>query len=1109
MTTKISEAKFEALKSKLRELFELDKSDLDFGIYRIMAAKNKEITAFLDRHLKATVREVLESRGSDESTKLASEISKAREAAATAGFNPDDSPRVKELEEQYAKLGGGSTEELEADIYNHLLNFFSRYYDEGDFISKRFYKGDTYSIPYGGEEVALHWANKDQYYIKSSEWHKDYRFRVDGKTVQFRLVEATAEAGNNKEPDESKRRYILASATPVLIDEAHQTLTLNFEFRCPAEADEKRIEENEATRIFGGNFDKNSGRAKGDQREGFCADAESRALAQMPVDWSDLLKRISATPAKPKRTVLGKHLDHFTARNTFDYFIHKNLGEFLRRELDGYLKNEVVRIDDLASLEQDRLTRVRSWVVAIRQSANRIIDFLANIENFQRKLWRKKKFVLQSDYCFTLGSLPVKFLDLLLDNTPQLQEWRELFGVEVPVSISIEQLNELQKTHPTLVVDTKYLPVQERFQILQTLQEGGVRYSGLLINSDNFQALSLLQKQLRNQVRCFYIDPPYNTGNDDFVYKDAYQHSSWLSLLRDRVELGLNLLSDAGAAAFHINDIEHWRLRGLCDQLIGDSNYITTVTTQCATASSFKTVNLGPTEVTDHILLYAVDKSAYDYTAQHIERREVDIVHFSRFVVNKSAPPQEWTFAPIKPHVLREMGFEADTTQQQMKLARARYGDDAEVVVAKKCQEFAKLNAGSVFDSKLFQKPSPWLRRHIDESRQVEHVVEVHRDNLPSILLYKGRQIYFLENNFKEVDGKRMLAQSLPNLWTDLDTNNLVYEGDVDFPAGKKPLTLVKRILAMSNGVNADFVLDFFAGSGTLGHAVLDMNSVDGGCRKFCLVEMGRYFASATLPRIKKALYSSEWKKGKASSIRTDQQFFNYLALESYDDALNNLPSPDGRLLEVMDKATRDTLITYSLDLELGPHMLNMDAFKDPWGYKIYAQLAGEEEVSLHRVDMVETFNYLIGLKVQAYGPIERYSAEFVRLPHGDDKDAKGNPLPDDKREGRLRVEGRLRRDAEGPFVYQRLEGEMNDGNATRVLVIWRKLTDDAEKDAAVLEAWMARHRESTKERSDYREYHLIYLNGPITLPQPTQELRTVLPTEQTFKDRMFEDTEV
>jgi adenine-specific DNA-methyltransferase len=280
--------------------------------------------------------------------------------------------------------------------------------------------------------------------------------------------------------------------------------------------------------------------------------------------------------------------------------------------------------------------------------------------------------------------------------------------------------------------------------------------------------------------------------------------------------------------------------------------------------------------------------------------------------------------------------------------------------------------------------------------------------------------------------------------------------------------------------------------------------------RRFILVELGTYFATVLKPRIWKAMFSSKWSGGNSLTYKEGQSgTVKCFSLESYEDSLNNLPSPDGKLFEAMDQSTRDSLITYSLDLELGPHLLNMDSFKDPWGYRIYAQLAGEAEVSLHNVDMVETFNYLIGLKVQTYGPIERYSAEFVRLPHGDDNDAKGNPLPDDKREGRLRVEGRLRRDTEGPYMYQRVEGELNDGNATRLLVIWRKLTDDAEKDAAVLEAWMARHRENTKERSDYREFHLIYLNGPITLPQPTQELRTVLPTEQTFKDRMFEDTEV
>jgi adenine-specific DNA-methyltransferase len=217
--------------------------------------------------------------------------------------------------------------------------------------------------------------------------------------------------------------------------------------------------------------------------------------------------------------------------------------------------------------------------------------------------------------------------------------------------------------------------------------------------------------------------------------------------------------------------------------------------------------------------------------------------------------------------------------------------------------------------------------------------------------------------------------------------------------------------------------------------------------------------------------------------------------LESYDDALNNLPAPTGELLAGADAKTQDALITYSLDLEMGPNLLDLDAFADPWGYSINAQPAGTDEIRPHRVDLVETFNYLIGLKVHAYGPIERYSADFENAPHPEQM-------------GRKKIAGRLRKDRDGPFVLQRVEGELNDANNTRVLVVWRKLTGNAEHDAAVLEAWMNRHREDTKARSEHRDYHVIYINGPVTVPQPTAEIRTVWPIEQAFKDKMFEDIE-
>ncbi len=464
MPTTLTESRFTTLKAKLRELFELDKSDLDFGIYRIMAAKNKEVTDFLDRQLKDVVRETLASHGAGESNQVQTELEKVIANLKTAEMTEDEietNRKVIDLRAKVAAAGGASGAELEADIYNHLLAFFSRYYDEGDFISKRRYKGDTYAIPYAGEEVTLHWANKDQFYIKSGEWHKDYRFRAgteaqrhegtqggQGRTVHFKLVAATQEKDNVKEADSAKRRFILVAENPVEV--AADVLTLKFEFRTPTEDEKKRLAEEKPVRIFGGKFDKESGGTKGDEREQFCADAEVRALAALtsracqeadspaaatpPLrsglvsDWITLISTPAPTASggMPNRTLLGKHLNNFTARNTFDYFIHKDLGGFLSRELDFYIKNEVVRLDDLEALSGDHLLRVQGKVKAIRQLAGRIIAFLASIENFQKKLWLKKKFVLETNWLVTIDRIPPALRDVVASNRTQWEEWESL-----------------------------------------------------------------------------------------------------------------------------------------------------------------------------------------------------------------------------------------------------------------------------------------------------------------------------------------------------------------------------------------------------------------------------------------------------------------------------------------------------------------------------------------------------------------------------------------------------------------------------------------------------------------------------------------------------------
>lgn len=169
------------LTERLQEIFEIDKSDLDFGIYRIMNIRKREVEKFLKEGLPARVQEALAPFATDMSVieKRIGEIEGQLGDSDAIAALPTDIPMVKEyaaLKEQLAK--GADLSGLEADVYSHLLSFFSRYYEEGDFISKRRYKAGVYAIPYEGEEVKLHWANADQYYIKTSENFKDYTFNV-------------------------------------------------------------------------------------------------------------------------------------------------------------------------------------------------------------------------------------------------------------------------------------------------------------------------------------------------------------------------------------------------------------------------------------------------------------------------------------------------------------------------------------------------------------------------------------------------------------------------------------------------------------------------------------------------------------------------------------------------------------------------------------------------------------------------------------------------------------------------------------------------------------------------------------------------------------------
>ena len=220
---------FDKLKAKLAELFQLDQADLDFGIYRIMNARRDEIIQFLDRDLLPQVTEAFSQYTPSDKAEIQKQLDEAIQQGETLGADPDTLPKVKELRTRLADDAVDLTA-LENEVYSRLYDFFNRYYDEGDFLSLRRYKKGVYAIPYEGEEVKLHWANSDQYYIKTTENFRDYAFKTtDGHRVHFKIVEADTEKDNIKAANDNDRRFILHGETPVTEEDGE--LVIRFEYR--------------------------------------------------------------------------------------------------------------------------------------------------------------------------------------------------------------------------------------------------------------------------------------------------------------------------------------------------------------------------------------------------------------------------------------------------------------------------------------------------------------------------------------------------------------------------------------------------------------------------------------------------------------------------------------------------------------------------------------------------------------------------------------------------------------------------------------------------------------------------------------------------------------
>jgi len=1026
----------EKLKRLLTELFQLDQADLDFGIYRIMNQRRDDITRFLDEDLLPQVQDVLGAVNEEERQQLEQEYKQAIEEAKRYGApDPENTDAVREAKTKWEAAQDSSA--LENEVFSDLYNFFRRYYSEGDFISLRRYKEGVYAIPYEGEEVKLYWANHDQYYIKSSENFRDYAFRLpSGKRVHFRLVEANVEKDDRKAPTGNERRFMLDGEEPMVMED--EELVIRFVYHPdPEKRKQDAINEKTIETVLGAEETAGLLFAKADEGLG---------------PWIKELSTPAPTEAKPNRTLLEKHLVQYTARNTFDYFIHKDLGGFLRRELDFYIKNEVMHLDDIESETAPRVEQYLNKVRAIRRIAHKIIDFLAQIENFQKKLWLKKKFVIETNYCITLDRVPEELYPEIAANDAQRDEWVRLFAIDeikgdlASPAYSKPLTVDFLKANPYLVVDTCFFSREFTDRVLAAMNGLNEQLNALLVHSENSQALNLLRRRYQGKVQCIYIDPPYNSTASKIMYKNDYEHSSWLALMAGRLDGIESCLCGDGVLCVTIDDYELHNLLHWLISVFGPERHLATAAIRNnpqgrSTLNGFRICHE-----------YALFFAGGDFTGSVGRLPRTEELEARWDEVDEEGRPFLW-------ENFRKTGTDsqrADRPKQYYPIywngSQFRIPATEWSAVRREWEVMEQPDAGEKAlypnDDTGTQRVWKWGQERVKNNPS--HVM-VKEDADGDIQVYC--------RNYLNTNGR------LPNTWwddpryaagshgTNVLTNMFGSGRAFSFP---KSVFAVEDSLRIGRTECDSTVFDFFAGSGTTGHAVINLNREDNGHRKFILVEMGEYFDTVLLPRIKKVIYSKDWKNGKPVSREGISHMFKYIRLESYEDTLNNLAlkrtEAQQRLLGESDSFRESYMLSYMLDVESrgSASLLNIEAFEDPFNYKLNIATGTVGETKPTTVDLVETFNYLLGLTVRHIDHIRGFRV----------------------------VQGTRRRGGRG--------GEEN------VLVIWRNLKEKSNED---LDEFFRKQDYSTRDF----EFDLIYVNGDNNLENLRRE-------DETWKVRLIEE---
>lgn len=564
---------------------------------------------------------------------------------------------------------------------------------------------------------------------------------------------------------------------------------------------------------------------------------------------------------------------------TLDILLHKDLKNFLESELSLYIQNYILSQENVSILDEAQLRNLINKTKTIQDTAQKLVHLLSQTEDFLVTLLNKKKYVLRTEYVITLSKIKEltgetffkRVLDEASKNNLQKEEWKSLFNIG-----SIKSKGNNIAKLETLPIDTKFYDSTFKWALLHELSqktELDKTLNGILIKSDNYLALNLIMKKWGRNIDLIYIDPPFNTGNKDFPYKNDYLISIWLTIIYNCLIQGKEILNDKGSFFFRIDNTGNHFVRYLLDLIFGNSNFRNEIVINKTKAK--KQIKKPFIQQTESLFFYSkTDK--YYFNQIEIPKSEpkwYELLDFPR----PNNQPRKVLGKTYYPPKNRRWGLSQERINLFEQKGKVRINKDKSYV--------------NCYGDLINEKPE---------------------------LLYD--------------------SEPLRSDWLDIPGYSQVHKFSTE-----NSEELLKRVIESGTREN-DIVLDYFLGSGTTVATAHKLN------RKWIGIEIGSQFEDFILPRMKNVLKGDKTGISRKTGAKKGG-FFKYQYLEQFEDTIRN------------------AMNQYKTSLEI-------ENIQNPFNLK--TEFYEKDGLKRVEIDIIETFNYLIGLFIEKIDIFEENNRMYI-----------------------------------------------------------------------------------------------------------------------------------